>query len=235
MILKVKEVIHYTESLFKIRVSRPPDFHFKAGQFTMIGLPSSDVQRAYSIASSPLSEDLEFYSIKVPSGEFTSKLSSICVGDELEVGGYPTGTLLPTSLCSGKHLWLLATGTGIAPFMSLIREGEIFSHYKEVELLWSVRYKEELSAYESELKASGVKFHPIVTRSPQSEYDSIRIDKQISSLLSTNSLNSEESRVMVCGNMDFNKAIREMLLSNNFKEGSRKQPGDFVLERAFVS
>ena len=123
-ILNVIEVEHYTDKLFRIRTERPRSHRFVAGQFTMIGCLDSDVSRAYSYTSGPYDDYLEFYSIKVPDGPLTSKLQHIKVGDVLEVGNKPTGTLILANLELGGHLVMMASGTGIAPYISLLREPE---------------------------------------------------------------------------------------------------------------
>ena len=143
--LKITEVEHYTDKLFRIRTERPRTYRFTAGEFVMIGLEDTP-KRAYSFTSGPYDEFLEFYSIKVPDGPLTSKLQKVEVGDTLQVGEKPTGTLTLANLELGGDLWMLATGTGIAPFISLLRDPTTFDHFKNVHVVWSVRYKEELEA-----------------------------------------------------------------------------------------
>ena len=147
--LKITEVEHYTDRLFRIRTERPRTYRFTAGEFVMIGLEGTP-KRAYSITSGPYDDFLEFYSIKVPDGPLTSKLQKVKVGDTLQVGDKPTGTLTLNNLELGGDLWMLATGTGIAPFISLLRDPTTFDHFRSVNVACSVRDKEELAAYEGD-------------------------------------------------------------------------------------
>src|SRR5689334_6216539 len=144
---KVTWVRHWTERLFSFRCTRDPSFRFVAGQFTMIGLmvAGKPLVRAYSVVSAPWEEELEFLSIKVQNGPLTSRLQHIQVGDEVLIGKKPTGTLLTENLLPGKTLWFFATGTGLAPFMSLIREPEVFEKYERVVLQHTVREVNELA------------------------------------------------------------------------------------------
>ena len=136
--LEVIEVTHYTDKLFRIKLERPRDFRFTAGEFTMIGLPEDDVRRAYSFTSGPYDDYLEFYSIKVPNGPLTSKLKYIEPGKFLEVGDKSTGTLTLANLELGGHLWLMATGTGIAPYISLLRDPATFDAFDKITVCWTV-------------------------------------------------------------------------------------------------
>ena len=145
MIVNVTEIEHYTDSLFRIKTERPKTFRFTAGEFVMIGLEGTP-KRAYSLTSGPYDEYLEFYSIKVPDGPLTSKLQHIKIGDELIVGEKPTGTLTLANLELGGNLWLLATGTGIAPFISLLRDPTTYDHFDDIHVYWSVRKAQELQA-----------------------------------------------------------------------------------------
>ena len=142
--LTVTEVEHYTDTLFRIRTERPATYRFAAGEFTMIGMGDNDIMRAYSITAGPYDEYLEFYSIKVPDGPLTRRLQHIKVGDTLEVGTRTTGTLTLANIALGKNLWMLATGTGIAPFISILRDPITFESYDTVNVIWSVRHASEL-------------------------------------------------------------------------------------------
>ena len=174
MILTVTEVEHYTETLFRIRTERPRTFRFIAGEFVMIGLDNwseklqknKPIMRAYSLTSGPYDEYLEFYSIKVQDGPLTSKLQHIKVGDELIVGEKPTGTLTLNNLALGGNLWLLATGTGIAPFISLLRDPTTYDHFDQIHVYWSVRKAEELQAWDSFLQEQAIKYTATVTQDP---------------------------------------------------------------------
>jgi ferredoxin--NADP+ reductase len=235
MIVDITEVEHYTDRLFRIRTQKPEDFSFVAGQFVMIGLPDSDVQRAYSITSAPQDDFLEFYSIKVQDGPLTSRLQHVQSGDELEVSEYPTGTLLLSSLEQGTDLWMLATGTGVAPFMSLLRDGTVYDRYERVHLVWSVRERAELDAYYDWLQEQPVNFIPVVTRDNDWSGVSTRIDKLIQAGDIVSSNDPATDHVMLCGSIEFNKSLKQHLTDNGWTEGKRKLPGTFVLERAFVS
>ena len=151
----VTEVEHYTDRLFRFRTTRPASLRFRSGEFVMLGLPGSEkpVYRAYSIASPSWDEELEFYSIKVPGGKLTEKLRRISVGDEIFIRKKPTGTLVNDALLPGKRLWMFSTGTGIAPFASLIRDPETYQKFDEVIVTQTCRHKAELK-YISELLTS---------------------------------------------------------------------------------
>ena len=149
MNLTVTEIEHYTDRLFRIKTERPTSYRFTAGEFTMIGLPEDKVRRAYSITSGPYDDYLEFYSIKVPDGPLTSKLQHIKVGDLLDVGDRPTGTLVIANLELGGHLWLMATGTGIAPFISLLRDPATYAEFDKITVCWTVPEVADLKSYDT--------------------------------------------------------------------------------------
>ena len=146
MILKVTEVEHYTDTLFRIRTDRPASFRFSAGEFVMINLEGTP-KRAYSLTSGPYDEYLEFYSIKIPDGALTKELQHIKVGDDIEMGERTSGTLTLANIELGGNLWMFATGTGIAPFISLLRDPETFERFNTVNLAWSTRTRAELKSY----------------------------------------------------------------------------------------
>ena len=152
MLITVIEVEHYTDRLFRIRTERPRSFRFTAGEFTMIGLPGTNITRAYSFTSGPGDDYLEFYSIKVEHGPLTSALQHIQVGDSLEVAERTTGTLTLANIELGGNLWLFATGTGIAPFVSILRDPDTYDNFWTVNLAWSVRTNNELLAYHNFLQ-----------------------------------------------------------------------------------
>ena len=231
--LKITEVEHYTDRLFRIRTEKPNDFTFRAGEFTMIGMGDNDLMRAYSITSAPGDPFLEFYSIKVPDGPLTSRLQHVQPGDTIEVGDRPTGSLTTQFVQPGHDLWLMATGTGIAPFISLLRDGEIFNIYKRVHVTWTVRTPAELLSYHEFLQNLDIDYFPTVT---QEEFvNTGRIQRHIESgAIMTNS-KPETDRVMLCGSMAFNQDMKNLLVSNGYTEGNKKNPGTFVLERAFVT
>lgn len=230
MFLKVTEVEHYTDTLFRIRTERLQTFRFSAGEFTMIGIGDNDIMRAYSITSGPYDEFLEFYSIKVPDGPLTSRLQHIKVGDELEVGHKAVGTLTLANVELGGNLHLMATGTGIAPFISLLRDPATYEAFDTVNVYWSVRNIAELAAYDQFLKEMPIKYMSIVTREKWD--NSKRITEYVTS--EQLHLSPTNDRVMLCGSMSFNRDMTELLLNRGFEEGSRKSAGTFVLEKAFV-
>lgn len=231
MFLKVTEVEHYTDTLFRIRTERPQTFRFSAGEFTMIGMGDNDIMRAYSITSGPYDEFLEFYSIKVPDGPLTSRLQHINVGDELEVGQKAVGTLTLANVELGGNLHLMATGTGIAPFISLLRDPATYEAFDTINVYWSVRNITELAAYDEFLKEMPIKYMSIVTR------EKWKNNKRITEYANSGEiqLSPDKDRIMLCGSMDFNKDMTELLLNKGFEEGNRKVAGTFVLEKAFVS
>ena len=232
-ILRVKEVEHYTDSLFKFKLTKTDEYKFKAGQFTMINVDGAP-KRAYSFTSGPEDDFIEFYSIKVPNGPLTSKLQKIQVGDFVNVSPKATGTLIIDNLTEGTDLWLLATGTGIAPLISMLCDPKTYDRFKNIHVVWSVREKEELDAFDEWLNSIGVDYIPIVTRDKRWEGETRRITTLLESGNVIPNLNPETDKVMLCGNMDFNKEIMAMLEERNYTEGSSREAGSFVLEKAFV-
>lgn len=235
LMLKVIEVEHYTDTLFRIRTERPNTYRFTAGEFTMIGIGDNDVNRAYSFTSGPYDEYLEFYSIKVPDGPLTSRLQHIQVGDMLEVGDKPTGTLTLANLELGGNLWMLATGTGIAPFISLLRDPDTYEQFDRIHVAWSVRTQAELLAYNEFLQDCEINYTPTVTQDPEWWGLNKRITTQISSGTLLTSATPATDKVMICGSMPFNNDVKDMLTAWNWQEGNRKIAGNFVQEKAFVS
>lgn len=231
--VKVTEIEHYTDTLFRFKTERPSTFRFTAGEFTMIGMGDNDVSRAYSITSGPYDEYLEFYSIKVPDGPLTSRLQNIAIGDEIEIGTKPTGTLTLANLDLGGNLWLLATGTGIAPFISLLRDPYTYDAFDSIRVIWSVRYPKELEAYDQFLKDQDILYTPTVTRDSAWQGMNKRITVQISD--QKQDILPAKDKIMVCGSMPFNEDIQNMLNSWGWQEGTRKTAGTFVQEKAFTT
>lgn len=231
--VKVTEIEHYTDTLFRFKTERPSTFRFTAGEFTMIGMGDNDVSRAYSITSGPYDEYLEFYSIKVPDGPLTSRLQNIAIGDEIEIGTKPTGTLTLANLDLGGNLWLLATGTGIAPFISLLRDPYTYDAFDSIRVIWSVRYPKELEAYDQFLKDQDILYTPTVTRDSAWQGMNKRITVQMSD--QQQDILPAKDKIMVCGSMPFNEDIQNMLNSWGWQEGTRKTAGTFVQEKAFTT
>jgi ferredoxin/flavodoxin---NADP+ reductase len=231
--LRVIDVEHYTDSLFKFKLLKPDDYQFKAGQFTMIGLDDTP-QRAYSITAGPQDNFIEFYSIKVQDGALTSKLQNIQVGDFVNVSSRPVGNLVVENLDEGTDLWLLATGTGISPFISMLCDDYTYERFKNIHVLWSVREIGELTSFNSFLGNLDIDYTPIVTRDELWLGESSRITTLIKEGKILKDVTSETDKVMICGNMDFNVEIRDLLKERGWKDGSNRENGSFLLEKAFV-
>ncbi|UXM95132.1 ferredoxin--NADP reductase [Bartonella sp. HY329] len=247
---KVTEVKHYTDRLFKFRITRPESFRFRSGEFIMIGLPNAEkpVFRAYSIASPFWDEEIEFFSIKVPGGPLTEHLQKIKVGDTVLMRKKPTGTLVLDALIPGKRLYLLSTGTGVAPFASLIRDPETYEKYEEVILIQTTRELAELDYARDLVKqvnddpligefANQLKFYPMTTRE-QSPHMGRITDTMLSGQFFKDTglpaINIEEDRVMICGSMAMLKDCAAMCETFGLVEGANNAPATYVVERAFV-
>jgi ferredoxin--NADP+ reductase len=245
-------VHHWTEHLFSFRCTRSEQFRFVAGQFAMIGLmvEGKPLVRAYSLVSAPWEEELEFLSIKVQHGPLTSRLQHIRPGDTVLIGRKPTGTLLVENLLPGKTLWLLATGTGLAPFMSLIREPEVYDRFERVVVAHTVRevrelaYREviskDLPAHEflGEMVAGKLLYYPSVTREAfptQGRITTLIESGRIFADLGLPPLSAEHDRVMLCGSEAMNADVGALLEARGFQEGSNSAPGTYVVEKAFVT
>ncbi len=248
----VLSVKHWDDRLFSFRVSRPSSFRFRSGEFVMIGLPGENgkpLLRAYSIASPFWDEELEFYSIKVQDGPLTSMLQKIQPGDQVIVKTKSTGTLVIDALLPGKRLWMLSTGTGVAPFASLMREPESYEKFEKVILTQTCRLNSELE-YGSDLEKrlmedqlvgeeAQQKFVRYATTIREASKRMGRITDLIKSGklfedLGLPELDPEVDRVMICGSMALNLDIKEILETRGFNEGANSRPGEYVIERAFV-
>jgi ferredoxin/flavodoxin---NADP+ reductase len=248
---KVLSVHHWTDRLFTFTTTRDMSLRFRNGHFTMIGLKvnGKPLLRAYSIVSPNHEEHLEFLSIKVPDGPLTSKLQHVQVGDTIIVGKKPTGTLVIDYLRPGKRLYLLSTGTGLAPFMSIIRDPETYEKFERVILVHGVRQKDELAYHDlvtehlpqheflGDMISEQLLYYPTVTR------ESYRNMGRITELMGNGKiytdlklppLSAEHDRVMICGSPGMLRDLKDMLHASGFKEGNTSEPGDFVIERAFV-
>ena len=250
----VRWVRHWNEHLFSFAVERPASFRFRSGEFIMLGLPGDNgkpLMRAYSIASPAWSDELEFLSIKVEDGPLTSKLQLVQAGDQIYLGRKPTGTLVLDALLGGERLFMLSTGTGLAPFLSVARDPDVYQRFSQVVIVHSVRrvsdlaYHDELAAQlaEDPLVADEAKaqFHyiPTVTREPF--HTTGRIDALAASghlfgapLTGPKVFDPEHDRVMLCGSTQMIRDTAATLDTLGFDEGSNAQPGRYVIERAFV-
>jgi ferredoxin--NADP+ reductase len=247
----VTAVRHWDDRVFSFRATRPANLRFRAGEFTMIGLPGDDgrpILRAYSIASPVWDDEVEFYSIKVEDGPLTSRLQRIRPGDRVIVRRKPTGTLVLDALRPGARLWMLSTGTGVAPFASLARDPDVYAAFDRVILTHTCRRVGEL-AYSADL-ARRVAEDPLVgehagrfVRIASTTRESSPLMGRITTLIESGALFSAlgaegpdpaSDRVMLCGSQAFNRDVKAMLEARGFMEGSNARPADFVLEKAFV-
>lgn len=248
----VTAVTYWTDQLFSFRLARPRTFRFRSGEFVMIGLPGENgkpILRAYSIASPSWDDELEFYSIIVPQGPLTSRLQHIQVGDIVILRPKPVGTLVIDALLPGKRLFLFATGTGIAPFASLIRDPEVFEKFDSVILTHTCRTNAELE-YGRQLVThlkhdpligdfvdGKLQYYPTTTQEPSENIgritDLIETGK-IFDDLEINSIDPKQDRVMICGSRGFNLDLRTLCENVGFYEGANSKPGTYVLEKAFV-
>ncbi len=248
---QVLSVHHWTDKLFSFTTTRDQSLRFLNGHFTMIGLKVNNkpLLRAYSIVSANYEEHLEFLSIKVPDGPLTSRLQHIQVGDTIIVGRKPTGTLVIDYLLPGKRLYLLSTGTGLAPFMSIIRDPETYEKFEQVVLVHGVREANELAYHDlltTELPAhellgdmvrDQLLYYPTVTR------EAYRNTGRITTLMASGKLFTDlgvpaidpaVDRVMICGSPGMLRDLKVLLEARGFDEGNTSTPGHFVIERAFA-
>jgi ferredoxin--NADP+ reductase len=248
---RVLSVHHWTDRLFSFTTTRDPALRFSNGHFTMIGLrvDGKPLLRAYSIVSANYEEHLEFLSIKVPDGPLTSRLQHIQVGDTIIVGKKPTGTLLIDYLLPGKRLYLLGTGTGLAPFMSIVRDPETYEKFEQVVLVHGVRIVDELAYHDmlvehlpqheflGQLVTSKLRYYPTVTREPfvnMGRMTELMESGKLFADLGVPPLDPAIDRVMICGSPAMLRDLKHMLEARGFKEGNTTKPGDFVIERAFA-
>lgn len=249
--LEVIDVEHYTDSLFKFTTTRPDVFRFRSGEFVMIALPTMDnlVFRAYSLASPVWDEQLEFFSIKVQNGPLTEYLQKIKPGDKILMRKKSTGTLVLDALTKGKRLYLLSTGTGFAPFASLIRDPETYEKFEQIILVQTTRYVPELE-YAKQVVA-GLKEHPLLGEFyeqlrfyPMTTREASEYMGRITAALSTGSfykdtglpiLNPESDRIMICGSSSMLADLKAMVSELGFVEGANNAPASFVVEKAFVT
>ncbi len=252
----VTEVEHYTDRLFRFRCTRPQSLRFRSGEFVMLGLMGDNgkpLLRAYSIASPAWDDELEFYSIKVPDGPLTSKLQHIKPGEQIILRPKPVGTLVHDALLPGKRLWFFATGTGIAPFASLLREPQTYEDYDEVilthtcrevgeltygrNLIESIRADEMLAELIGERFHEKLRYYPTTTRekSPKmGRITDLMRSGEVFRDLGVPEVGPETDRAMVCGNLAFNLELKEMLETYGLEEGANSNPRHYVVEKAFL-
>jgi ferredoxin/flavodoxin---NADP+ reductase len=247
----VLSVHHWTDTLFSFTTTRDPSFRFRNGEFTMIGLKVGEkpLLRAYSVASANYEDRLEFFSIKVPDGPLTSRLQHLKTGDEVIVSRKATGTLVIDNLEDGRNLYLIGTGTGLAPFLSVIKDPETYDRFEKVVLLHGCRRVAELAYGEmitkelpndeliGELVRNQLIYYPTVTRDP------FRNRGRITDLMTSGKLFSDaglaplepaHDRVMICGSPALVHDTRALLVARDFAEGNHGEPGQFVVEKAFA-
>ena len=247
----VLSVHHWTDNLFSFRTTRDTSFRFRNGEFTMIGLKVNEkpLLRAYSVASANYEDTLEFFSIKVADGPLTSRLQHLKEGDQIIVSRKATGTLVIDNLKGGRNLYLIGTGTGLAPFLSVIKDPETYERFEKVVLLHGCRRVAELAYGEmiqeklpnDELIGDIVRekliYYPTVTRDP------FRNRGRITDLITSGklfgdiglaNLDANEDRVMMCGSPALLTDTKQLLLARGFVEGNHGEPGDFVVEKAFA-
>ena len=247
---KVLEVKHYTDRLFHFKTTRDSGTRFRDGEFLMIGLEveGKPLLRAYSVASPNYEEYMEWFSIKVPNGPLTSRLQHIKPGDEVITNSKAVGTLVLDNLKQGRNLYMLATGTGVAPFMSLVRGVDTYDHYDNVILLWSTRLVKEL-AYKDfleglndheiwgEITQGKFKFYPPVTREDfinTGRITNAMYDGSVYEKLGVEPFDKEKDSAMICGSMPMNLEFKEYFEKMGCKEGNSQTRGDYVLEKSFV-
>jgi ferredoxin--NADP+ reductase len=248
---KVLSVRHWTDRLFSFTTTRDPAFRYQSGQFTMIGLKvdGKPLMRAYSMVSPHYEDNLEFLSIKVQDGPLTSRLQHIQPGDTILVGRKASGTLLIQNLLPGKRLYLLGTGTGLAPFMSIIQDPDVYERFEKVVLVHGCREVPELAYQDKintelpnnewigEMVAGKLMYFPTVTRENfknQGRITSLIESKQLFEKLELPELHAETDRFMLCGSPQMLKDTVEILEKNHLTEGNMSRPGHYVIERAFV-
>jgi ferredoxin--NADP+ reductase len=252
----VTAVEHWTDRLFSFRVTRPASLRFRSGEFVMIGLMGDNgkpLLRAYSIASPAWDDELEFYSIKVQDGPLTSKLQHIAPGDQIILRPKPVGTLVHDALLPGKRLWFFATGTGFAPFASLLREPETYTNYEQVivthtcrdvaeleygrRLIDEIRHDDMLAELMGEGFADKIRYYPTTTREQSPKMGRITTlleNGTVFADLGIDGIAPDTDRAMVCGSLGFNTDMKALLEGFGLREGANSEPAEYVVEKAFV-
>ena len=248
---KVLSVQHWTDTLFSFKATRSTGFRFQNGQFAMIGLEvdGRPLMRAYSMASANHEEELEFFSIKVADGPLTSRLQKIQEGDTILVGRKATGTLIADNLLPGERLLLLSTGTGLAPFASLIKDPEVYERFEKIVLVHGCRHVNELAFGEQlvagltedelfgPLLSEKLSYYPTVTPEPfrnRGRITDLITSEQLFNDIGQKPLNVEGDRIMMCGSPAMLEELKQMFEARAFAEGNHTEPGHFVIEKAFV-
>jgi ferredoxin--NADP+ reductase len=247
----VLDVRHWTDTLFSFTTTRDPSFRFRNGEFIMMGLTVDNrpLLRAYSLASANYEPQLEFFSIKVPNGPLTSRLQHLKVGDQVVVGRKPTGTLVIDNLLAGRNLYLLGTGTGLAPFLSIIKDPETYAQFERVILVHGCRFVAELAYGDliehtlpndellGEVVREQLLYYPTVTREPfrtMGRITTLMESGQLYRDLGLPDLSAKHDRVMICGGPDMMQDARAHMLAHGMIEGNHGEAGQFVIEKAFV-
>lgn len=248
---RVLSVHHWTDNLFSFTTTRDSSFRFRNGEFTMIGLRVNEkpLLRAYSVASANYEDNLEFFSIKVADGPLTSRLQHLKAGDEIIVGRKATGTLVIDNLKNGRNLYLIGTGTGLAPFLSVIKDPETYERFEKVVLLHGCRRVAELAYGEliteklphdemiGDMVRKQLIYYPTVTRDPfrnRGRITDLITSGKLFADIALPGLDPEQDRVMICGSPALLADTKKLLLDRGFVEGNQGEPGDFVVEKAFA-
>ena len=248
---RVTAIHHWNESLFSFKTTRSSSFRFRNGHFVMIGLQhqGKPLLRAYSMVSANYEDELEFFSIKVPDGPLTSKLQHLKIDDEILISQKPTGTLVTDYMLPGKHLYLVGTGTGLAPFLSIVKDHEIYEQFDKLILIHGVRYISELAyrdiiqeqlpkhEYLGNLIRQKLIYYPLVTREPHT-YNGRVTEAMTSGKLFLDTKmplpNPQDDRFMLCGSPSMLKDMGKILQDRGFSEARSTHRGEYVIERAFV-
>ena len=247
---KVTEIHHWTDKTFSFKTTRDMSFRFKNGEFAMIGLEidGKPLLRAYSVVSPNHEDHLEFLSIKVPNGPLTSKLQHIKVDDEIIINSKPTGTLVCDYLLPGRNLFLFSTGTGLAPFMSIVRDPETYEKFEKIILTHTVRTSKELAYKDLLTNLNNDEIYSEVTKNNFIYFNTVTREKwdnegRITEWIKKNTLwkqvgvesfKPEIDRVMICGSEEMTFDLKKIFEKLGSKEGSTKVQGGFVIEKAFA-
>ena len=248
---RVLSVHHWTDSLFSFKTTRDPSFRFRSGEFTMIGIPvdGKPLLRAYSVASAHYADELEFFSIKVQNGPLTSRLQHLKEGDPVMVSAKSTGTLVIDNLAPGKNLWLLGTGTGLAPFLSIIKDPDAYERFEKIIVVHGVRFAKDLAysdfitkvlpedEFIGELAREQLLYFPTVTREAFTHVGRITdlmANGKLFADLGLPDMSIENDRFMLCGSPDMLADVKGLLDARHYTEGNHGEQGHYVIEKAFV-